>query len=100
MTPAPVPDVAGRDLLPPTVDVATRERILRLVVAERARQDAKWGWPNAGLAGCDPHKKLSILVEEVGEVAEALLDRQSDDELRDELVQVAAVAVAWLEADH
>jgi hypothetical protein len=32
-----------------------------------------------------------------GEVARAVLDRSSEN-LRDELVQVAAVAVAWLES--
>jgi len=36
------------------------------------------------------------IVEEVGEVARALED--DDSQLRVELVQVAAVAVAWLEA--
>lgn len=42
-------------------------------------------------------RKLVILVEEVGEVARAI---QSGDwvNLRDELVQVAAVACAWAEA--
>ncbi len=52
----------------------------------------------------DDNRKLRVLVEEVGEVAEALdaLENKKDwkrfDHLREELVQVAAVAVAWLEA--
>jgi NTP pyrophosphatase (non-canonical NTP hydrolase) len=36
-----------------------------------------------------------VLAEECGEVARAALDGTID--LKDELVQVAAVAVAWLE---
>lgn len=55
----------------------------------------------------DPLRKLRILVEEVGEVADAIdkLESRSSvpfdlrrDHLRDELVQVVAVAVAWLES--
>jgi NTP pyrophosphatase (non-canonical NTP hydrolase) len=38
-----------------------------------------------------------VLAEECGEVSRAVLDRDADA-LRLELVQVAAVAVAWLEA--
>jgi hypothetical protein len=37
---------------------------------------------------------LSILVEELGEVASAL---QGDGILKDELIQVASVAIRWLE---
>ena len=57
----------------------------------------------------DPNRKLRVLMEEVGEVAEAidLLETckpgckphaRMTNHLRDELTQVAAVAVAWLEA--
>ena len=38
-----------------------------------------------------------VLAEECGEVARAVLDLDADA-TRTELVQVAAVAVAWLEA--
>lgn len=67
------------------------------IYGERQRQDQKWGWPNNGLAGTDIHKKVSILLEEVGEVANAVLERDWNN-LEKELVQVAAVAVAWLES--
>jgi NTP pyrophosphatase (non-canonical NTP hydrolase) len=40
---------------------------------------------------------LRVLVEEVGEVAKAQQD-ETDAELRAELIQVAAVAVAMVEA--
>ena len=39
----------------------------------------------------------AILIEEVGEVSKALL---TGGDLEAELVQVAAVAVAWLESLH
>ena len=75
-------------------------RALDLVLAERASQEAKWGvqrisWP----------EWMTVLMEEVGEAAQVANevhwrgDRQSLtlDDLRDELVQVAAVAVAMIE---
>ena len=56
----------------------------------------------------DPNRKFRVLTEELGEVAkeldklEQLRDRRGEkfvlEDLRDELVQVAAVAVAWLES--
>lgn len=67
---------------------------LQDVVAERARQDAKW-------VDQSHHRDttwLTILTEEVGEVAKAILQCSSYEELYRELVQVAAVAVAWMEA--
>lgn len=74
-----------------------REAIYRDIDAERDRQEAKWGsqlhsWPIWA----------AILGEESGEVAEACLQVhwQYDgglEHLREELVQVAAVAVQMLE---
>lgn len=44
----------------------------------------------------DPKEKLVILVEEVGEVARAMTyDEASGTRLREELLQVAAMAGAW-----
>ena len=43
----------------------------------------------------DEGYKLAVLTEEVGEVAKALLEGTN---VHEELVQVAAVAVAWAEA--
>jgi NTP pyrophosphatase (non-canonical NTP hydrolase) len=60
--------------------------------AERQRQDAKWGQQHHPAAVW-----CAILMEEVGEVANAILDSRSTN-LEDELIQVAAVSVAWLEA--
>ncbi len=65
--------------------------IIRDIRAERKRQDNKWG------AKLHPNDKwLSILVEEVGEAATAQLNND-DVNLREELTQVAAVCVKWLE---
>jgi len=72
--------------------------ILREISDERASQDAKWG---------DQRTRPlfvynAILGEEVGEVAEALLEHEFGpvpiDRARAELIQVAAVAVAMVEA--
>jgi NTP pyrophosphatase (non-canonical NTP hydrolase) len=41
--------------------------------------------------------KAVVLSEECGEVSRAVLQSLPIDDLRAELVQVAAVAVAWLE---
>ncbi len=79
-----------------------RQTVYRLIDAERARQTKRWGGPHSwGSGDCssgmvDPTIKLAVLMEEVGETARALLECDTTN-LRDELVQVAAVAVAWLE---
>lgn len=80
----------------------TREDVYALIDAERQRQHAKWsGFHDWGMGDCSsPYVseaiKLAVLLEETGEVARALLSNDPDN-LRTELVQVAAVAVAWLE---
>lgn len=74
----------------------SRLGILWDVVQERLRQDAKWGEQNH-----DPFTWLTILVEEVGEVAQcALHSRFGGPEaanMRTEAVQVAAVALAIIQ---
>lgn len=69
------------------------EQVLQDVVAERRRQDAKWGEQNH-----NGRMWLCILAEEVGEVAHELYFSESSDALRAEWVQVAAVAVAAIES--
>jgi hypothetical protein len=72
------------------------------IAAERVSQRMKWAEPHAwGEGDCSSDQvpvtvKLAVLAEEFGEVARAVLDCKPDD-LHRELVQVAAVAVAWLE---
>lgn len=90
-------------------------RVLSEVIEERQRQIARWGWQRhpdgtgdpADLTARDKLQRLcdeatirgtltwrDILAEEVAEAfAETNVDR-----LREELIQVAAVAVQWIEA--
>jgi len=63
-----------------------------LITDERKRQDEKWG----GYSHSD-FVWNAILSEEIGEVAHEVLNPGLYS-LREEIVQVAAVAVAWLEA--
>jgi len=80
----------------------TRDDIWQAILDERGRQVAKWAAPHAwGVGDCSspgvhPVVRSAVLSEEVGEVSRAVLDRDAVA-LRRELVQVAAVAVAWLE---
>lgn len=98
--------------------------IVDLVVAERGRQEAKgaekraagYDWrtcADPAMPGGDG-VKLAVLGEEVGEVAKTICDEAAGEyaagpienraralEHRlEELVQVAAVAIAWAEAVH
>jgi len=66
--------------------------VLQKVADERIRQDTRWGVQNHG-----PFAWLAILVEEVGEAAKAALEGSSF-KYQDELVEVAAVAVAAIES--
>jgi NTP pyrophosphatase (non-canonical NTP hydrolase) len=77
------------------------EDVLLDVIAERKRQDWKWGEQNH-----DPETWLAVLIEEVGEVGKAILEMSFPsgeavdllDLYRLELIQVAAVAVAAIES--
>lgn len=77
-------------------------RISGAIDTERAYQASTWdrahtwGWGDCSSPDVAEPVKLAVLTEELGEVARAMLDGDRDD-LRRELVQVAAVAVAWLE---
>ena len=79
----------------------TRDDIWAAILAERARQAAKWdGEHDWGIGDCSSDLvsaavKAAVLAEECGEVAREALDGTTG--LATELVQVAAVCVAWLE---
>jgi len=81
-----------------TKSVSTRDKVLNRIVNERLGQDAMWGKQRH-----DRGTWLAILMEEVGEVAQAMQEgfthhKESDaGDLYSELVQVAAVAVAIAE---
>lgn len=81
-----------------------RQRVWDEIQAERQRQQAKWGGPHRhGSGDCSSpgvplYVKLAVLGEEYGEVCQAALD-WDPDQMRAELVQLAAVAVAILEGE-
>ena len=65
----------------------TKEVIIDSLIEERRRQDRLHTWN---------HKtnRLAVLTEELGEIAAAL---QGEGDLEEELVQLAAACVRWLE---
>jgi NTP pyrophosphatase (non-canonical NTP hydrolase) len=70
-----------------------RSEIFNLINKERDKQDKKWG----ALPRClSDVIWLTILIEEVGECAQAVL-KQDWGNLKVEIIQVATVAIAWLE---
>lgn len=79
-----------------------RQLVFGAINVERERQSGLWAEPGRwGRGDCSSAEvadivKAAVLSEEAGEVARAVLDGSPRD-LRRELVQVAAVAVAWLE---
>lgn len=81
--------LSGRPDVRPNSD--WQGRAIDAVIAERRRQDRKWGEQNHG-----PDRWSLILTEETGEVAKAALEN-GFQAYCDELVQVAAVALAALE---
>ncbi len=76
------------------LDASVKQDIWSRILLERARQDEKWG--KARERNQTKRQWLTILMEEVGEVAEAILEGD-DANYPVELVQVAAVCVAALE---
>jgi NTP pyrophosphatase (non-canonical NTP hydrolase) len=80
------------------IDLSAQDRAIAAIRVERMRQERLKA---AGKFAATPADdipdtdRLPMLVEEVGEVARALCDGTN---LREELVQVAAVALAWVEA--
>lgn len=67
-----------------------RMKALGDLLQERKAQDAKWGYVRHNAPVW-----LSILMEEVGEMCQ---DINQGNDYHEELIQVAAVAMSWLEA--
>lgn len=81
----------------PQLDPA-RQRAYWLIDAERERQERIHPGRTCASPAVDDLTRFAVLAEEVGEVATAFLPGGPEPGgLRRELVQVAAVAVAWLE---
>ena len=71
----------------------TRMKVLEAVLAERERQDGKWGDQTAN---SDEHWTV-ILTEELGEVAREVYEGRSAG-MFEKIIQCAAVSFAWAEA--
>ena len=98
-------------LYDPDLAVGTKlERALTLVGSERMRQEhlkatGRFTYTLAD-AGMTDMERAACIMEEVGEVARNVLRRaglvtdgdEDDAALRKELSQIAALAVAWMEA--
>lgn len=73
-----------------------QETAVLAILQERERQDIKWGEQNHDFTVWN-----TVLMEEVGEFSKEILDFRSGKtnlkELREELVQVGAVALSILE---
>lgn len=85
-----------------------RLEVWELIKGERDRQDRKWGWlgtPGSIIPEGTLDQRLAVLAEEFGEVAKVVNGIRHQeaggnrDHLHQELIQVAAVALAWVEAD-
>lgn len=73
-----------------------RDDVFALIDSERNRQVEKWG------NQVQPHEIwMVILGEEIGEASEEILNvifqDKSEEDLRTELIQAAAVIVSWIE---
>lgn len=74
------------------------EDILEEVRKERIKQDSRFGWPR----NHSPSWWLTILAEEFGEYARDVCDKKFEEgqyveNMREELIQIAAVAIAAIE---
>lgn len=83
------------------MNLSARIHVIAEVIHERQRQVELFGLDT----GNDDGTWMAVLAEEVGEVAHELIEgRRGHDTrraMRQELIEVAAVAVAWIEAmDH
>jgi len=78
-----------------------QEQATKLVLQERERQDAKWGYPQNNT----PFEWVSILTEEVGEFAQAVNDgylghsptKEQLENIITEAKHVSAVALSIIE---
>ena len=78
------------------LDIQTKERYLvfKDVIQERERQARKWGDQRH-----NSNETWNVIgVEEVGEVAKAIYDKDDVSHLYEEIIQVAAVYIAWAES--
>ena len=72
------------------VNEMTRATVLQAVLAERERQDGKWGDQTQN----SDEQWTVILTEEIGEVAREVYEKRSAG-MFEEVIQCAAVCMAW-----
>jgi hypothetical protein len=72
--------------------------VIAEVEAELRRAHAKHGDASILNPAMPDVVRLPVLVEEVGEVAKAMIEQDDATRLRAELIQVAAIALTWIEA--
>jgi hypothetical protein len=65
-------------------------KVIQDLIAERQKQDCLYSYFE------DSHK-MTILTQQIGNVAEALLEGSGDNWLREELIELAVVAICWVE---
>ena len=76
-------------------ELTLQEQIISDIIFERVAQDTKWG----DQVDNTDHLWTAILAEEFGEAAKEVLETGAmNGKLRYELIQCAAVCVAWIEA--
>ena len=68
----------------------TEKRFDKLVDEEIKRQNEKWQFQEHS-----HYVWFMILIEEIGEIAKAYLESKNDSELKEELIQCAAVIKQW-----
>lgn len=73
-----------------------RVEVFNRVNLHREQMDTKWG-DKSIVAISKPHFVVTLLTEEVGEVARAVLEEDADG-LKAELLDVIQICTAWLEA--
>jgi len=71
---------------------------VQLIIAEHKHIERKFDRVSCAEWTDLPDTKFRVLAEEVGEIAHAL-NEHDDENLMEEIVQVAAVALAWLLSD-
>lgn len=76
-----------------TINYEIQKEILDSIIKERIRQSKKYPHEHLEL---EPFRAVTILSEETGEVARAILNQDLSN-LKDELVQVSAFCIAFLE---
>lgn len=72
--------------------------VYRLITTEHDFMNKKWGRSASSQWRDSKEVKLRILAEEFGEVAKAI-NEYDNDNLMEELVQVAALSISWLLSD-